>query len=140
MFTKQITYTNFDGQEVTENLYFHLTKTEMMKLETSVVGGLSNKVFRLMGITKDKAKDANTKNLQEKNVPEMVNVFETLILSGYGIKTDTGSFIKNEQIKEEFKCSEAYSTLFIELMENPEECANFFKALIPTVKEEVATK
>ena len=40
MLTKKITYEDFDGNQVTEECQFHLTKSELMKMELSEAGGM----------------------------------------------------------------------------------------------------
>ena len=41
MLTKEITYVDYDGNERKEKFYFNLTKTELIRLEHSMKGGLS---------------------------------------------------------------------------------------------------
>ena len=42
MFIKTINYKDFDGNERSEDFYFNLTQSEILKLETSLNGGLTS--------------------------------------------------------------------------------------------------
>ena len=42
MFIKTISYKDFDGNERSEDFYFNLTQSEILKLETSLNGGLTS--------------------------------------------------------------------------------------------------
>lgn len=117
MLKKTITYTDFEGVQRTEDHYFNLSKTELMRMELSTEGGLGKK---LEAISKS------------GNVPELVKMFETLIKSSYGIKSDDGKrFVKNDTITEDFINSAAYDELFMELISNTDEAINFFKSIMP---------
>ena len=47
MLKRSITYTDFNGDEVTEVLYFHLTKPELIEMEVESSGGLSALLQRI---------------------------------------------------------------------------------------------
>ena len=117
MLKKTITYTDFNGVERTEDFYFNLTKAEIAEMELEVPGGMTTMIER---ITKT------------QDTPSLIKVFKELILRSYGKKSDDGRrFIKNKELVEEFKDSEAYSELFMELATNGEESSKFIKGLIP---------
>ena len=40
MFKKPITWTDYDGKEITEDFYFNLTRAEVMEMELGTEGGL----------------------------------------------------------------------------------------------------
>ena len=40
MLTKKITYEDFDGNSITEEFQFNLTKSELMKMELAEEGGM----------------------------------------------------------------------------------------------------
>ncbi len=69
-----------------------------------------------------------------------INTFKNIILSAYGKKSDDGRhFTKNQQLREEFESSEAYSSLFIELVTNTDAAIEFINGVIPSgMAEEVA--
>ena len=76
---------------------------------------------------------ANLKQITEaKDTPSLVKIFKNLILRSYGVKSSDGErFIKNQQVREEFEQSEAYSELFMELATNADSAAEFVNGIIP---------
>lgn len=117
MLKKTITYTNYNGVQVTEDFYFNLTKAEITEMEMSVDGGFAERIQKIVNA---------------KNQPEIIKIFKKLILDSYGVKSDDGRrFIKNEQLKEDFSQTEAYSELFMELATNADEAAAFVNGIIP---------
>lgn len=117
MLKKTIKYTDFNGVERTEDFYFNLTKAELMEMEMSTTGGLTEMVRRIV----------NT-----QDTPSILRVFKKIILKAYGQKSDDGKrFIKNEELSKEFEQTEAYSELFMELLQNEAEAAKFVNGLLP---------
>ena len=48
MIKKTITYSDFNGNERTEDFYFNLTKAEITKMELSTKGGLAEMIQRIV--------------------------------------------------------------------------------------------
>lgn len=118
MLKKTVTYTDFDGNERTEELYFNLTKAELMELQMSEIGGLEK---RLRGI------------IMAQNGVEIMKFFKDIFLNSYGIKSPDGRrFIKNDEVKTDFEQTEAYSQLFMELVTDADKMADFIKGVIPS--------
>ena len=117
MLKKTIIYNDFNGDEVSEDFFFHLSKAELVELELSHHGGLSEALQRIVA-----AKDGKG----------IVQEFKNIILSAYGQRSDDGKrFIKNQQIREEFESTEAYSSLFIELVTDADAAVEFINGIIP---------
>lgn len=117
MFKKQVTYENFNGEEVTEILYFNLTEAELLELELKHPGGYSDYLNRII-----EAKDRAT----------LVSIFKELILLSYGEKSDDGrTFMKSPEIAHAFECTNAYNVLFMELATNDESASAFANGVIP---------
>lgn len=117
MYKKTMTYTDYNGEERTEDFYFNLTKAEITEMELSTEGGLRDKIERIT-----KAKD----------VPEIIRLFKELILKAFGVKSPDGKrFIKSEQLSEEFSQTEAYSDLFIELATDSGAASEFVNGIMP---------
>jgi hypothetical protein len=125
MLKRDITYTDFDGEEITESFYFNLMKSELVELEAGHRGGLDEFIRRIM-----KTEDHQA----------LISEFKRLILLAYGQKSDDGKrFIKTEQMREEFSQTSAYDVLFMELATNDEAAAVFLKGVLPKeIQEEVA--
>lgn len=122
MLTKEITYTDLNGNQRTDTYYFNLTKAELLEYDSSFEDGVLNYLTFL------------TKN-GDKMKGKLVLAFKDLILRSYGEKTPNGRFIKNEELREAFAASEAYGELFMEITSSEENAANFINAIIPQVPE-----
>ena len=117
MLTKKITYEDFDGNQVTEECQFHLTKSELMKMELSEAGGMYATLEKMV---------------QENNTPKLVAYFDNFIKASYGKKSEDGKrFIKTKEATEEFVQGLAYDELVVELLSNPDEAVAFFQGIIP---------
>lgn len=117
MLKKTITFPDYNGLERTEDFYFNLTKAEIMEMELSTTGGLSEMISRIVA-----AQDA----------PAIIKVFKELILKAYGQKSPDGKrFIKSAALSEEFAQTEAYSILFMELATDADAAAKFVNAIVP---------
>ena len=117
MLKKTITSVDFNGNERTEDFYFNLTNAEAMEMEMSTVGGLSEKIQKIVSA---------------QDMPSIIKVFKDLILRSYGEKSADGKrFIKTPEMAEAFSQTEAYSVLFMELATDAEAAAAFVNGIIP---------
>lgn len=124
MLKRTFTYTNFDGKEVSDDYYFNLSKAEIMELELSSYGGLEMLLKRL---------------IEEKNSEEIVKIFKKIILMSVGEKSYDGKrFIKNEEIRNNFYQTEAYSILFCELVQDPDKANEFLRGIVPSANQPAA--
>lgn len=118
MLKKSITYYDYNGVERTEDFRFNLSKAELMEMEMSTNGGLTEMINKIVAA---------------QDIPAIIKVFKDLILKAYGEKSPDGKrFIKSEELSTAFAQTEAYSQLFMELATNPEEAAKFINGIIPT--------
>lgn len=126
MLKKTINYVDFNGEEVSEDFFFHLSKAEIVELEMSHKGGLEKAIQRIVDAEDGKA---------------IIAEFKNIILSSYGQRSEDGRrFIKNQTLREEFESTEAYSTLFMELVTDAEKAAEFVRGIIPQDLAEEAAK
>lgn len=117
MLKKTITYEDFNGETVSEDFYFHLSKAELVELEMSHRGGLSAALERIIAAEDNQA---------------IISEFKNIILTAYGKRSDDGKrFIKTQELRDEFTSSEAYSTLFMDLIENTDSAVEFINGVIP---------
>ena len=120
MLKKTITYTDYNRVERKEDFYFNLTKAEIMEMEMSISGGLTEMINRIVA-----AQDA----------PAIVKIFKELVLKAYGIKSPDGKrFIKSEELATEFAQTEAYSQLFMELATDADAASAFVNGIVPNVE------
>lgn len=107
MIKKSVTYTDYDGKQRTEDLYFHLNKIELTELDLDYDGKLSDHIHYVV---------------EKQDSKEIYRIFKELILKAYGVKSEDGrSFRKNARIREEFENSEAFATFFYDLMTSNDE-------------------
>lgn len=123
MLKKTMTYTDYDGNQVTEDFYFNLTKAELLELEMSTdkVVGIENTVRRLQ---------------EERDGKKIMAMFKDIIRKAIGRKSADGRrFIKSDEIADEFMQTEAYSDLVFELCTDAEKGAAFFNAIVPQIEK-----
>lgn len=120
MIKKTMVYTDYDGNERTEDFCFNLSKAEVAEMELSTAGGVTRMIERLV---------------QEQDSKRIVEIFKDLICRAYGVKSPDGKrFIKSKELTEAFMQTEAYSDLFMALMGDPDMAAAFFNEVLPKVE------
>ena len=121
MLKKTIKYTDYDGNEREEDFYFNLTKAELYELQTSVSGGLENTIRAMVAA---------------RDIPTMAKLFKEIVMKSYGEKSEDGKrFIKeNGKRAEAFVETEAYNQLYVSLIEDENEMAEFINGIIPQIK------
>lgn len=116
MLKEKIKYENFDGVEIEETFYFNLTQAEVIELEASIEGGLSQWIQTISA---------------PKSPGLVIDTFKKMLAKSYGEKTPDGSkFIKNETLSSSFFASAAYSVLFSKLIQDAEYAAYFVNNLL----------
>lgn len=111
MYKKTITYTDFNGTERTEDFYFHMTQAEILKMEYSQEGGMTNVIQKI---------------IETEETTKLLPLFETVVRMSYGKRSVDGRhFEKKPEYTDQFLASEAYSNMFIEFMMNADEAAKF---------------
>jgi hypothetical protein len=117
MLKREISYENFDGEQVTETIYFNISKPEIIELEVEYEGGFGKMMERIV-----EAEDAK----------QLIHEFKRIVLLAYGKKSEDGKrFIKSDELREEFSQSAAYNELFMELATDDKAAAAFIKGILP---------
>lgn len=120
MLKKTMTYTDYDGNERTEDFYFNLSKAEVTEMEMSHDGGLVKLIEKIVA---------------EQDVKRIIEIFKDLILRSYGEKSADGKrFVKSQELRDSFAQTEAYSDLFMELATDAEAASAFVNGILPTIK------
>lgn len=114
-------YEDFNGVEKEQDFYFNLSKADILKMELSEEGGMDKRLDKLV---------------KTKDMKEAIRVFEGLLLMAYGVKTDDGRFVKNDQVRAEFASSAAYSDIYFELATDPEAAQKFVEGVVPKFEEQ----
>ena len=123
MYKKTINYTDFDGNPRSEDFYFNLTKAEMVKMELKA-NGMQAMLKRIT---------------ESEDSYRVAEVIEDIICRSYGEKSLDGKrFVKSQEIMDAFKATDAYSELFMELMQNAESASAFVNGIMPADLREAA--
>lgn len=119
MVKKTITYTDYDGVERTEDFYFNLSKSELIKMEYGTEGGLT-KILK--------------KITDSKDTTEIMRYFDEILSKAYGEKSPDGKrFIKSKELYEAFAQTNAYDILFMELFSDTDKMTSFIKGIVPDI-------
>lgn len=117
MLKKTFKFVDYNGNPRTEDHYFNLTQAEVTELELSVDGGLTAMINRVV---------------QAQNGRQIIDTMKDIILKSYGVKSPDGRrFIKNQEVRDAFIQTEAYSQLFMELATNAKAASDFVAGIIP---------
>jgi hypothetical protein len=117
MLKRSITYEDYNGESLTEDFYFNLSKPELIELEVEFEGGFGRSLQNI---------------IKAENTKALIHEFKRIILLAYGIKSEDGKrFIKSEQLREEFVQTDAYAQLFMELATDDKAASDFLTAILP---------
>lgn len=126
MYKETITYTGYDGKVRTGDFYFNLNKAEVIKLETSVKGGIAEELQNL---------------INAENTPELMDIFQRIMDMSYGVRDVDGvHFYKRPSDLEDFKATEAYSELYTKLATDDVAAAAFIKGVLPSDLDTIKRK
>jgi len=119
MLKKTVTYEDFDGNTVTDEFEFNLTKTELTEMNLAQDGGLDKFIEKIV---------------KEEDQKKIYDLFKGLVVKAYGKRSEDGKrFIKSEQMSEEFTQTAAFDAMMIEMLtsENAALATDFIKGIIP---------
>ena len=130
MIKKTIAYTDFKGETRNEDYYFNLSKAELMEMELSQEGGISEYMQKI---------------IKAQQTPELIALFKRLLLESYGVISPDGrEFLKTDEngkpLSIRFSQSAAYSTVFMELATNADAATAFFNGVLPDMSDINPTK
>jgi len=130
MFKKAITYTDYDGNERTEDFFFNLNKAELIEFNYFVDGGMEKFLQQVV---------------KKEDTKAMIDLIKELIRRAYGEKSADGlRFVKfkdGHNLADDFMQTEAYSELFVELTSDEKKVSEFINGIIPRkMAEEIAVK
>lgn len=126
MLKETITYVDFNDLERTEDFYFNLTRTELIRMEMSKNGSLTGLL---------------TKITKANDMPDIFEAMENLILKAYGEKSIDGRhFNKSEEISNMFMNTPAYDKLFEKLTTDANYAYKFLLGILPADLADQANK
>lgn len=137
-----ISYIDFNGVEKTEELWFHISKTDVLMAKDNVY----NQIVTIAKELQEKAKiiekiEKETIEKPEEITPNhiiiadavrlMAKLLDNLFNLSYGKRSDDGSrFIKNEEVLKEWKSSCSYDAMITKMISNPKELTTFVETLM----------
>jgi hypothetical protein len=131
MLKKRHTYENYNDEQVTEDFYFNLTRSELAENLW-----IKTKVDNLGGLL-----EGEQRTLNPEDVAKILEVVKDFMRISYGVKSADGKrFVKSPELWTEFEQSAAYDSLLFSLFENPEEANNFIVGVMPKQLAEAAEK
>jgi hypothetical protein len=116
MIKKTFTYENFNGDKVTRDFYFHLSKGDFIEL---ALGG--------------EWQDKMSKAVAEQDKIAVYHGYKEIIALAVGMRSDDGEdFIKTELYRDRFMGSPAYDELIMDLFTSDDLGVDFIKACLPS--------
>lgn len=144
MIKKTIEFKDLDGNKVTKDLYFHISKIEGLKKKESefvqlgeIGKDLERKQKRIqklgqergdVELSDDPFSEENT--LLRTSAKSMVEVLDMLIDLSYGERSEDGMSFIREGKAEAFRESLAYEAFIFQMMTDPEQITNFVNSLL----------
>lgn len=119
MIKKTITYTDWDGNQQTTELYFNISKVEL--------GDNLDLIETLRPLQKALEAEAE---VSSKTVMEIFELIKRFVKIGYGVRVGQ-QFRKDSESWENFRWSAAYDPFVFGLIEKPEEGMQFLIDMIP---------
>lgn len=116
MIKETLTYKDYNGEERTEDRYFHMTKIEWLRFDKKY-GGM---------------KEYIAKAIRDNDEYGILNLLEDLVRTAYGEKSSDGvRFVKSQELLDRFMQTEAYSDMIIGFLTDTEKGIAFFNRLAP---------
>lgn len=141
MLKKTIKFKDFNGNERSEDLYFHVSKATVLTASDAVY----NEIISIGEDLQEKGKflqdiegEANPKDPFNKNnqmlaegIRMIARLLDRLVDLAYGKKSDDGSkFVKGPDVLKDFKNSAAYDAFVDQMITNYEEMIEFINQLL----------
>lgn len=126
MLKETLTYKDFNGEDRTDDFYFHFNALEWLRFDKKY-GGVREYI---------------QKAVRDNDEYGILNMLEDLVKSSYGEKSSDGiRFIKSPELTERFTQTEAYSDMLIGFFTDTQKGIDFFNRLVPDeIKAEEANE
>jgi hypothetical protein len=120
MIEQTITYDGFDDEPVTETWWFHQTKAELVEKAISM-GGDPEDIGSVL-----------RKMIGDGDRPGQLKFFKEFIVAAVGKRSEDGKrFMKNDDIREEFVQTGAFSAFFMKLVLGQIDMVEFIFGCLP---------
>lgn len=141
MLKKVVKFTDYNGNEHSEDVYFHVSKTSVLTAPDDVY----NEIVKIGQDLQEKGKflsevegtidennpfDKNGQLLAE-SIRMVARLLDRLVDLSYGEKSPDGmKFVKNQTVLSEFKNSVVYDAFIEQMISNQDELIDFIKSLL----------
>ena len=133
MIKMNVSAETFDGDMVTETLWFHMNKVDLIELQQSEPGGFTDTLQAFMS--------RKPEDWTNKDKFKLFEFFRTVIDKAYGERTSDGKrFRKSPEILANFKDSIFYDEFVLSLLEDENKSIKFFNGVMPKALLEQAKK
>lgn len=124
MLKEDVKYTDWDGKEQVETLYFNISKTELAD-NLDLEG-------RLKALSaKFEAADPEA-TMATEDIKEILELVKTFMKLSYGVRSEDGKrFMKSEDIYTAFTQTAVYDEFLFSLFEVPQKAIHFLTNIIP---------
>lgn len=125
MLKETVTYTDYDGKERTEDLYFNLEKHELIDLAFD----LPDDIIVADEETGEIKENHMVEKLGDKGIYKFI---KDVIKKAYGVKSADGRrFIKSDELTLEFTQTPMYDSILTKLTSDNDAAAKFITNVIP---------
>lgn len=138
MIKKTITFRDLDGNPLTEDFYFALNTAEITELVV-----VDKDLMSFFNKLENLKEDATVESVEKLSIDgaEVMTVFKKFIELSVGKRSEDGRrFIKNQEIRDDFLQTDAYSVLFVELCTNAGQAAEFVNGIVPSNFAEIVAQ
>ncbi len=126
MVIKKMKYIDYLGVEREEPFHFNFSQREIVKLQTSINGGLDEFLKKI---------------IDEKDYNQLVIYIEKFILDAFGERSLDGKYFnKSEELSKAFSQTEAFNDMFMEFITDAGKFAEFVRGVLPQAKIDAAVK
>ena len=133
MIKMNVSAETFDGDMVTETLWFHMNKVDLIELQQSEPGGFTDTLQAFM------LRKSEDWTMADKF--KLFDFFRTMVDKAYGERSSDGKrFRKSPEILANFKDSIFYDEFVLSLLEDEEKSIKFFNGVMPKALIEQAKK
>lgn len=117
MLKKPITYTDYDGNQRTDNFWFNIDEAELLEMQVKYPGGMKAMLEKMV---------------EEEDGAKILATIKEIIMLSFGEKSLDGKYFnKSPELSNAFIHTRAYSALLMELYRVPGAAAEFMSKIIP---------
>ena len=133
MIKMNVSAETFDGDMVTETLWFHMNKVDLIELQQSEPGGFTDTLQAFM------SRKSEDWTMADKF--KLFDFFRTMVDKAYGERSSDGKrFRKSPEILANFKDSIFYDEFVLSLLEDEKKSIKFFNGVMPKALLDQAKK